>query len=71
MSEGKTGISKTMFIVGLIAAILAASLILAVIVTQLPKVTAPKGDNVDKGHTGATEATDPFGNPATAFPKRH
>jgi hypothetical protein len=55
MTEAKgVGISRTMFIVGLIAAILASSLISAVIVTQLPTAKGPKGDKGDKGDTGAT-----------------
>jgi hypothetical protein len=62
MTEAKSmGISKTMFIVGLIAAILASSLISAVIVTQLPTAKGPKGDKGDKGDTGATGATGPQG----------
>lgn len=52
MTEGKMGISKTTFIVGLIIAILASSLISVVIVTQLPTVKGPKGDKGDKGDTG-------------------
>jgi len=61
MTEGKMGISKTMFIVGLIAAILASSLISAVIVTQLPTIMGPKGDKGDKGDTGDTGATGATG----------
>jgi hypothetical protein len=73
MTEAKSvGISKTMFIVGLIAAILASSLISAVIVTQLPTAKGPKGDKGDKGDTGATGATGATGpqgpaGPATTF----
>ncbi len=52
------GISKTLFVVGLIAAILASSLISAVIVTQLPIAKGPKGD---KGDTGATGLQGPPG----------
>jgi S1-C subfamily serine protease len=62
MTEVKSvGISKTVFIVGLIAAILASSLISAVIVTQLPTIMGPKGDKGDKGDTGDTGATGPTG----------
>lgn len=70
MTETKSvGISRTMFIVGLIAAILASSLISAVIVTQLPKAIGSKGDKGDTGDTGATGATGPQGptGPATNF----
>ena len=62
MTEVKSvGISKTVFIVGLIAAILASSLISAVIVTQLPTIMGPKGDKGDKGDTGDTGATGATG----------
>jgi len=76
MTEAKsTGISKTMFIVGLIAAILASSLVSAVMVTQLPTTKGPKGDKGDTGATGATGQTGPTGaigatgppGPATVF----
>lgn len=59
MTQAKSvGISKTLFVVGLIAAILASSLISAVIVTQLPIAKGPKGD---KGDTGATGLQGPPG----------
>ena len=58
MAIVKTGISKTMFVVGLIPAILASSLVSAVIVTQLPTAKGPKGD---KGDTGATGLQGPPG----------
>jgi len=62
MTEVKSiGISKTMFVVGIIAAILASSLISAVIVTQLPTTNGLKGDKGDKGDSGATGATGPQG----------
>lgn len=62
MTETKsTGISKTMFIVGLIAAILVSSLVSAVMVTQLPTTKGPKGDKGDTGDTGATGATGATG----------
>jgi hypothetical protein len=59
MTEAKSmGISKTMFVVGLIAAILASSLVSAAIMTQLSTTLGLKGD---KGDTGATGATGPTG----------
>jgi hypothetical protein len=62
MTEVKSiGISKTMFVVGIIAAILASSLISAVIVTQLPTTNGLKGDKGDKGDSGATGATGATG----------
>jgi S1-C subfamily serine protease len=65
MTEIKSvGISKGMFIVGLVAAILASSLISAVIVTQLPMAKGPKGEQGSKGDTGVTGpqgATGPQG----------
>jgi hypothetical protein len=62
MTEAKSvGISKTMFMVGLIVAILASSLISAAIVTQLPLAEGPKGDKGDRGDTGAIGATGPQG----------
>jgi len=55
MTEAKSvGISKTMFMVGIIVAILASSLISAVMVTQLPLAKGPKGDTGATGATGAT-----------------
>jgi hypothetical protein len=58
MTEVKNmGISKTMFVIGLIVAILASSIISAIIVTQLPRAIGLKGDKGDKGDTGATGAT--------------
>lgn len=47
------GISKGMFIAGIVIAILAASLISTVVSTQLALVQGPKGDKGDKGDTGA------------------
>lgn len=47
------GISKTTFIVGIIAAIMASSLISAAIVTQLPLAKGAKGDKGDTGDAGA------------------
>ena len=55
------GISKTMFIVGIVTALLASSLISVVAVTQMPFIKGPKGDKGDKGDTGATGATGPQG----------
>jgi multidrug efflux pump subunit AcrB len=66
MSEGKTGISKTTFIVGIIVAILASSLISVLATTQLALMTGPKGDKGDKGDIGATGPQGPAG-PATTF----
>jgi hypothetical protein len=55
MTEGKNlGISKTTFIVGLIIAIVASSLISVLATTQLALIKGPKGDKGDKGDTGAT-----------------
>jgi len=69
MTEAKNvGISKTMFIVGLIAAILVSSLISLAMVTQWPTAIVtiigskgPKGDKGDKGETGATGPAGPTG----------
>lgn len=61
MSEEKTGISKTMFIVGLIIAILAASLISVMAAMQWALIKGPKGDKGDKGDTGATGSQGPQG----------
>jgi hypothetical protein len=56
MSEGKNlGISKTMFIIGLIIAILASSLISVMAAMQWALVKGPKGD------TGATGSQGPQG----------
>jgi predicted secreted protein len=56
-----SGISNTVFVIGLIAAILASSLISAAIMTQLPTAIGPKGDKGDKGDTGDTGATGATG----------
>jgi len=62
MTEGKNlGISKTTFIVGLIIAIVASSLISVLATTQLALIKGPKGDKGDKGDTGDTGATGPQG----------
>jgi hypothetical protein len=59
MTEAKSvGISKSVFIVGLVAAILASSLISVAAVTQLPMAKGPKGE---KGDTGATGVQGPTG----------
>lgn len=50
MSEGKTGISRRMFIVGLVVAILVSSFISVMAAMQLAK--GPKGDRGDMGATG-------------------
>jgi hypothetical protein len=58
MTETKSmGISKTMFVVGLIAAILVSSLISVLAATQFALIKGPKGDKGDAGATGATGAT--------------
>lgn len=61
MTEGKMGISKTTFVVGLIIAILASSLISVLATTQLALIKGPKGDKGDKGDTGATGSQGPQG----------
>jgi len=55
------GISRTVFIIGLIAAILASSLISAIMVTQFSPSKGPKGDKGEKGDTGDTGATGATG----------
>ncbi len=68
MTEAKSmGISKTMFIVGLIAAVLASSLISLVEVTQMPFMKGPKGDKGDTGATGATGPQGPAGSTTPAL----
>lgn len=54
MSEGSSpiGISKTMFVVGLIAAILASSLISTIVTTQFGLIQGPKGDTGSQGAQG-------------------
>jgi len=54
MNDGKVGISKKMFIAGLIIAILASSLISVVAMSQLSTTLGLKGEKGDKGDTGAT-----------------
>ena len=63
MSEGKslTGISTTTFIVGLIIAILASSLISTLVVTQMADVLGLKGEKGDKGDTGSQGEQGPQG----------
>lgn len=62
MAEGMNhGISKKTFIVGLIIAILASSMVSVGAVTQLPFIKGPKGDKGDKGDTGATGPQGPQG----------
>jgi len=58
MMKNPKGISNAMFASGLIAAILASSLISVGVVTQLGLVKGPKGD---KGDTGATGMQGPQG----------
>lgn len=58
MTVAKTlGISKTTFIVGLIIAIVASSLVSVLATTQLALIKGPKGDKGDKGDKGETGAT--------------
>ena len=66
MSEGKMGISKTMFIIGLIVAILASSLISVMTSMQWALIKGPKGDKGDKGDTGATGPAGPQGEQGSA-----
>jgi len=61
MTTVKAGISKTIFAVGIIAAILASSLISVIAVTQLSATLGLKGEKGDKGDTGATGATGATG----------
>jgi len=62
MSQGKnSGISKTMFIAGLITAILASSLISVMATTQWAILKGPKGDKGDTGDTGTTGTMGPQG----------
>ena len=61
MTTVKAGISKTIFVVGIIAAILASSLISVIAVTQLSATLGLKGEKGDKGDTGATGATGATG----------
>jgi hypothetical protein len=74
MSTGKslTGISQTTFIAGLVVAILASSLISAVVAMTI--IQGPKGDKGDTGPQGETGTTGPQGPqgeqgpPGPAFP---
>ncbi len=62
MNELKSaGVPKTIFVVGLIAAILASSLIAAVVVKQFSPTNGLNGDKGDKGDTGATGQQGPTG----------
>jgi len=71
MTEVKSiGISKTMFVVGIIAAILASSLISAVIVTQFPPTNGLKGDKGDTGATGTAGSAGPAGVSEIPFASR-
>ena len=68
MSDGKSlaGISTTTFIVGLVVAILASSLISTVATTQLGLIQGPKGDKGDMGPQGEQGPQGPEG-PAGVF----
>lgn len=60
MPENKNvGISKTTFVIGLIIAVMASSLIASAVSIQFAK--GPKGDKGDKGDTGATGPIGPTG----------
>jgi hypothetical protein len=59
MVRNTKGISNAMFVVGLIVAIVASSLIASVVSMQYAK--GPKGDKGDKGDTGGTGATGATG----------
>ncbi len=61
MAGVETGISKTMFAVGLVVAILASSLISVVAMTQLSGSLGLKGAKGDKGDSGVTGATGATG----------
>jgi hypothetical protein len=61
MATVKAGISTTVFVVGIIAAILASSVISVIAVTQLSATLGLKGEKGDKGDTGATGATGATG----------
>jgi len=70
MTEGKNlGISKTTFIVGLIIAIVASSLISVLATTQLALIKGPKGDKGDNGNTGDTGPQGPKGDTGDTGPK--
>jgi len=63
VSEIKTsvGISKTLFVVGLIIAILASTLISTVVSMQWALIQGPKGDKGDQGDTGPQGEQGPQG----------
>ena len=63
MATAKTGISTTTFIVGIIAAILASSIISVVAVSQLSTTLGLKGEKGNDGATGTTGATGATGAP--------
>lgn len=69
MSEGKSlGISNRTFVVGLIIAILAASIFSTVVATQWATgPQGPKGDKGDTGPEGPAGATGPQGEPGIGF----
>jgi len=62
------GVTKTVFIVGLIAAILAASLLATGISMQIG-LQGPQGEKGDKGDTGATGPQGPQGSQGPAGPQ--
>ena len=68
MADVKTGISKTIFIVGIIAAILASSLISVVAMSQFSTTLGTRGEKGDTGATGPTGATGLTGSTGATGP---
>jgi hypothetical protein len=64
--EKSIGISKNMFIVGLLVAIVASTLISTIVVTQLGAIQGPKGDTGLQGEQGPQGNVGPAG-PAGVF----
>jgi hypothetical protein len=63
MIEGKIGISKTTFMVGIIIAILVSNLISVFAVAQFALIKGPKGDKGDIGPMGPQGPPGPQGEP--------
>ena len=59
--EKSVGISKNMFIIGLLIAIVASTLVSTIVVTQLLTVQGPKGDKGDTGSQGLQGEQGPLG----------
>jgi len=55
------GISKTTFVIGLVIAILASSLVSTVVTMQFGIIQGPKGEKGDKGDTGQQGPQGPIG----------